>query len=123
MTVAGGPPTAGECRGHGHHGELEPRAKEVHRLRAEETVIVPCEIDHDFSFLAARTNETRWRNEAVSILLGDYRITNATDALTPTRKRSNKSPVDTHGITADTVWKSLWSPVSLVPDALMRLEC
>ncbi len=55
---------------------LNPRAREARRVRAEETVMVPREIDHVFSFLAARTNETRWRREGTSILVGDYRITN-----------------------------------------------
>jgi len=57
-------------------GNLNPRAKETHRARAEETVMVPREIDHVFSFLTDRTNEPRWWKEATSILVGDYRITN-----------------------------------------------
>ena len=55
---------------------LHRRAKETHRVRANETVMVPREIDHVFSFLAARTNEPRWRKEGTSFLFGDYRITN-----------------------------------------------
>ncbi len=58
---------------------MEPsssRARDSRRVCAADSVIVPREIDHVFSFLTERTNEARWRKGATSLLTGDYRITN-----------------------------------------------